>query len=123
MLHTEDPITLARDMLESLCSQMSRTFLVSQASPEGWNVEGFRQWLLAHFPIAFEPREFDEQMSATEIEEIAVQKVCSAFLKKIDLETDKITESQTPSKSPLKLSPQDILKEVVRSILVRNIDK
>jgi len=123
MLHTQDPVTLARDMLESLCSQMSHTFLVSQATPEGWNVEGYRQWLVTHFPIAFEPREFDDQMSAAEIEEIAIQKVCSAFLKKIALETEKITESHAASKASLKLSPQEILKEVVRSILIRNIDK
>jgi preprotein translocase subunit SecA len=65
-------------------------------------------------------------MSAAEIEESAVQKVCSAFLKKITLETEKITESHAAlaaPKAPMKLSPQEILKEVVRSILVRNIDK
>ena len=122
VLHTSDPILLARDMLESLCSKVSHTFLTSASTPEGWNVEGYRQWLLSHFPIAFELNEFDEQMQAEIIEELAVNKVCSAFVKKIALESEKITQIEG-QKTQMQLSPQEILKEVVRSILIRNIDK
>lgn len=126
VLHTNDPITLAHDILENLCSEMSHTFLRSHSTPEGWNIEGYRQWLLTHFPIAFEPHEFEEVAQAEAIEEIAIDKVCSAFLKKIALESEKIAQAEggLPSqKTEMKLSPQEILKEVIRSILIRNIDK
>jgi preprotein translocase subunit SecA len=122
VLHTNDPIMLAHGILESLCKEMCHTFLASSSTPEGWNVEGYRQWLVTHFPIAFEPNEFQEHMQLEAIDEMAMNKVCSAFLQKVTFESDKIPQVD-PQKSDLKLSPQEILKEVIRSILIRNIDK
>lgn len=126
VLHTEDPLHLAREILDSLCTQMSHQFLVSRSTPEGWNAEGYRQWLVTHFPIAFEHKEFeDDYMQAEEIEQLASKKVCGAFEKKISLEEEKIlkTEEALGSQGALKLPPRDILREIVRSILIRNIDK
>lgn len=126
VLHTDQPLTLVREILDSLCLQMSQQFLISRSTQEGWNTEGYRQWLLTHFPIAFELKEFeDDYMQADEIEKLASKKVCSAFEKKISLEEEKILQTQEAlnGQATLRLTPRDILKEIIRSILIRNIDK
>jgi preprotein translocase subunit SecA len=125
-LRTEDPLTLAREILDSLCAQMSHQFLVSRSNPDGWNIEGYRQWLLAHFPIAFEHAEFeDDYLQVEEIEQLSAKKVCGAFDKKISMEESKIIKAQEAlsQQASLRMSPRDILREIVRSILIRNIDK
>jgi preprotein translocase subunit SecA len=126
VIHSDSSISLAHEILESLCSQMSHQFLSSRSAANGWNPEGYRQWLLTHFPIAFEAKEFeDDYIQAEEIEQLASSKVCAAFLKKISLEEEKIIKTQEvlAGQASLKMAPQDILKEIVRSLLIRNIDK
>ncbi|HEY2810018.1 MAG TPA: preprotein translocase subunit SecA [Rhabdochlamydiaceae bacterium] len=126
VLHSDDSLHLAKEILESLCAQMSHQFLLSRSSAEGWNPEGYRQWLLTHFPVAFEAKEFeDDYMQVEEIEQLAANKVRTAFINKIALEEGKILKAQEAlaAKATLRMAPLDILKQIVRSILIRNIDK
>ena len=125
VLNTEDPLALARELLENLCGQMSHQFLYSRSLDGGWNPEGFRHWLMEHFPITFDAKEFDnDYIEADEIERLASEKVCHAFLLKIAHESEKVIESQTSlSALSMKMKPDGILNEVIRSILIRNIDR
>jgi preprotein translocase subunit SecA len=59
VLHTEVSLQLVREILESVCLQMSQKFFVSRTVDGGWNPEGYRQWLMTHFPISFEGSVFD----------------------------------------------------------------
>ena len=123
VLHTENTLDLAEEIFESLCTQMSQRFL---SSADQWNLEGYRQWLFTHFPIPFEMRDFEEnEMQVEAIAQFSTDKICAAFMQKISLEEDKILKAQTAlgTKVALKMPPQEILKQVVRSILIRNIDK
>ncbi len=125
VLHTEDTLPLAREILEGVCCQMSQKFCSSRSVEGGWDPEGYRQWLMMHFPVTFAKEEFDsDYLSLEDIEKIAREKVFYAFEQKIQHETDVIYQAQQtlPPHVP-KMEPVKILQEVVRNLLVRNIDK
>lgn len=116
VLQTENPMGLAHDILEDICVQMRQR-----------DLPGYRQWLLEHFPVTFEADVFEnEYTDPLELEKMVVEKVLQAFMQKIALEADKIIKAQEmmSASSPQQFKdPQDILRDVVRNVLVRNIDK
>lgn len=125
VLSTLDTLHLAKDILESVCTQMSTKLLLSPSKEGHTNPESFRQWLMTNFPVTLEKEIFDgDYRSAEELEQIAIDKVLHAFDTKIAHEETVIAKIQEmipegASKAP----PISILKEVVRSLLIRNIDK
>ncbi len=125
VLHTESAIALAEEVLESLCSQMVQKFFISRSSEGGWNPEGYRQWLMTHFPVTFEAGEFDnDYLQVDEIEKQAISKVVTALRHKIGHEKETIEKAQknAPAHAPT-INPDGVLFEVVRSILIRSMDR
>lgn len=126
VLHKEDTKTLADELLENICAQVCHKYFVSRSVEGGWNPEGYRQWLLTHFPLTFDTHSFDnDYLQVDEIEKIAVEKVLTVFNHKLAHEAKNILEAQqsmqnSPSR-PL-ASPEDILNAVIRNLLIRNID-
>ncbi|MBS0620727.1 MAG: preprotein translocase subunit SecA [Verrucomicrobia bacterium] len=126
VLHTTDMVSLARELLESLCIQMCHTFFTSRSAEGGWNPEGYRQWLMTHFPLTFDAKEFDnDYLKIEDIESLASKKVIDAFTHKIGYEAEKIAKVQAthPETAPKQPLPEEILGQVIRSILIRNIDR
>jgi preprotein translocase subunit SecA len=126
VLHSEDTLLLAREILEEICIQMSHQFFSSRSIEGGWNPEGYRQWLIAHFPLTFDSKEFDDDyLKLEDMEQLASSKVLSALDHKVSHEAEKIAKAQSmfTSQSPLKMSPEQVLWEVIRSLLIRNIDR
>lgn len=124
-LRSDAPLRLAEEVLESLCVQMAQKFFVSRSSPGGWNPEGYRQWLMENFPVTFEALEFDnDYLTIQEIENRAIEKVSLALRHKIAHEQLVIEEVQkrAPAGAP-RMDAIEILREVVRSILIRSIDR
>ncbi len=122
VLHTDNTLAIARDVLESLCLQMASRFFSSRSKEGGWNPEGFRQWLMLHFPLSFDLEEFDnDYLTLEEIENKATGKILAALERKLTHEREKIASAQTLFGGDT--SPDEILIEVVRSLLVRNIDR
>jgi preprotein translocase subunit SecA len=125
VLSTLDTLSLAKDILESVCVQMSSKLLMSVSKDGHTNPDNFRQWLMTHFPVTLEKELFDgDYRRAEELEQIAIDKVLHAFDTKIAHEEAVIAKIQEmiPEGAP-KAPPISILKEVVRSLLIRNIDK
>ncbi len=125
VLNTEDPLALAREILENLCGEMCHQFLASRSQEGGWNPEGLRHWLMEHFPITFESSAFDhDYIQVEDIERLSSEKVCNAFTFKIEHESQKVIQSQEALNAlSMKMKPEGILNEVIRSILIRNIDR
>jgi preprotein translocase subunit SecA len=123
VLHTTDTLQMARDILESVCIEMGQKFFVDRQS--NWNPEGYRNWLMTHFPITFESDEFDnDYVQLEEIENRAINKVVNTFDHKIAHQTEIITNARANANPGANLAlPDDILREVVRSMLIRNIDR
>lgn len=126
VLHTEDPLHLAQELLESVCIQMSPQFFVSRSQEGGWDPKGYKAWLASHFPLSFEANEFeDDYLQLEDIEERATQKAISAFGHKVQHEIETIRQAQqifTPEDQS-RMQPEDVLKEIIRSLLIRNIDR
>ncbi len=125
-LHTSTSLNLAAELLEGLCKQMCHQFFTSRTAQGGWNLEGYRQWLMTHFPLSFDAQELDnDYLQVADIEQLATSKVLGAFEQKIAHQADQIAKAQDKmAQSPEQRMPADgILHEVVRSILIRNIDR
>jgi preprotein translocase subunit SecA len=125
VLHSEQTMALAEEMIESLCAQMGQKFLVSRTTEGGWNPAGYRQWLMTHFPVSFEEADFDsDYIDGAAIEKIACEKVVAALRLKLEFQKAVILRVQSRAPEGQELpAPELILNEVLRSILVRNIDR
>ena len=125
LLHAESCLPLAQEILESVCLQMAQQFLSSRNTEGGWNPEGYRQWLMTHFPLTFEPQEFDnDYLQFEEIEKKAAERVLNAFQHKIDHQKETIIKTgQLFSDAPKEVDPDSVLKEVIRNLLVRTVDR
>jgi preprotein translocase subunit SecA len=125
VLQNDNSLDLAKELLENLCHEMTCRFFIGRSVEGGWNPEGFREWLITHFPVTFEKEEFDDDyITAEEIEKLAAEKICHAFELKIAHEAENICKAQALfASSSQKVEPQTILLGVVCNILIRNIDK
>ncbi|MCB1118414.1 MAG: preprotein translocase subunit SecA, partial [Chlamydiia bacterium] len=61
VLHTAHPADLARDLLQDVCEDAAAQFFQSRSYEGGWDPEGYRQWLMEHFPISFDEGAFDNE--------------------------------------------------------------
>lgn len=124
VLHTEDTLPLADELLEALCSQMTNKFYATRTADGTWDSEGYRNWLMTHFPLTFDSTSFDnDYLDEKAIEESTCHKIVGAFKHKIAHEAETIQDAQKlfGTLSP-QMTPEAILSEVVRNVLIRNID-
>lgn len=117
ILHANNVENLAEELLEGVCFQATEEFF--QDRPDSWDPEGYRKWLIEHFPVSFEEGYFDEEFAeADELAKKAAEKVVHAFHEKIEREKRKI--------SPPPKGRTDILHPVdraVANIMLREVDQ
>jgi preprotein translocase subunit SecA len=121
LLHSEDPIKQAKEVISSIITiKVSNDFINKERENE-WNAEGFRQWLLEHFPLSFKEENFDSDYSSLEkTENNAIEKVLSALDQKLELQQQLICKLGTESYDDDKA--KEILNDVIRSLMIRKID-
>lgn len=118
LLHTDDVPTVAIQLLESVCNQGAEQFFQNRNTEGGWDPEGYRQWLMRHFPITFEEGFFDQDLlEISDLEKMASEKVIQAFIEKVQRENDKIPLEHRHPNMPLPAH------EAIRNLMVRRIDK
>lgn len=122
ILHEVEPIQLAKEVLESICREKAGEFFISQTTENGWNPQGYAEYLMTNFPITFEENAFDDEYLTVEaIETMAAEKILAALQSKLDQEAATILAIQkSANKTP---DPLGILQDIIRSILLRNIDR
>ncbi|MGZ6298687.1 MAG: preprotein translocase subunit SecA, partial [Parachlamydiaceae bacterium] len=92
LLHSDDVEAIAVDLLHHVCESASEKFFHSKSEEGGWDPEGFRQWLLLHFPLTFEEGVFDDEyMTREELAKMAADKVIAAFKHKMEVENSKVS--------------------------------
>lgn len=124
VLHIENSLSLAREILESICIQMCHQFFSSRNTEGGWNPEGYTKWLHTHFPLTFDPKEFDnDYLQLEDIEQLATKKTLQSFEQKIEHESQKIQQTQSLFTSADLDSAEKVLCQVVRRLLIRIIDR
>ncbi|MEX2305527.1 MAG: SEC-C metal-binding domain-containing protein, partial [Waddliaceae bacterium] len=115
VLREADVMPLAHELIENVCLQAAQRFFVNRSSSGVWDSEGFRDYLMEHFPVTFDEGTFaDEHLKADDLAVQAAEKITKAFEHKLQQENAKIPEehrSQNPS------------NEAIRNTMIRVIDK
>ncbi len=125
VLHTENSLPFAEEIIEHVCMEVAGDYFTSRTSEGGWDPEGYRNWLMTHFPVTFERKEFDnDYLTMEEIENLAADKVLEAFKHKMNHQKEaieKIHKMMNPN-GKTQVDTDRIISEVLRSLLIRNID-
>jgi preprotein translocase subunit SecA len=121
-LHEEDVEALAVELLESVCTIGAEQFFKSRSEEGGWNPEGYRQWLIRHFPVSFEENTFDQDLlDADELAKLASTRVVKAFKEKIERENAKFPLRPDATEEERK-RPRPAF-QAVRNLMIRKVDK
>ncbi|GAB4192254.1 MAG: preprotein translocase subunit SecA [Simkaniaceae bacterium] len=122
ILRGEDPLQIAYEVLEGVVTQTVPDYFISRSEENGWKAEAFRNYLMTEFPVTFEEHAFDsDYLTIEDIEKQACEKIISAFHHKLDHEVKMIAAIQHASKK--EIDPLPVIQDVIRSILIRHIDK
>lgn len=118
VLHAENVEPIAVALLESVCETAAEKYFRSKSEEGAWDPEGFRQWLLHHFPLTFEEGVFDDEyLSSEELAKIASDKIVAAFKHKLEAENAKIKAMGAQADAV------NHTNEAVRNLIIRNCDK
>lgn len=118
ILHTNDIEGLAINLLESVCQQAADKYFRSRSEEGGWDPEGYRQFMIRHFPVSFPEGYFDDDLAdVEELEKRASQKIIEAFKNKLMAENSKMPIKTIDNTQALPAH------EAVRNIMIRKIDQ
>ncbi len=114
------PEEIAVELLETVCENTAEKFFRSRSEEGGWDPEGYRRWLMAHFPVTFAEEFFDQEyLDVPELEKMASEKIVQAFKEKLDRENAKVV---LQPRSDGTMPPQPAC-EAVRNLMIRNVDR
>lgn len=125
VLHSDETLPLAKELLISLIAERCQHFFKGRTVEGGWNPRGCCDWIVTHFPITFTPEEFDnDYLQPSDIETMVTSRILTALDSKIEHESNNITAIQEKlSVNANAPSPTAVLHEVIRSLLIRYIDR
>ena len=115
VLHSKNVEPLAIELLQNVCGSSADQFFRSRSEDGGWDPEGYREWLMRHFPVTFPEGFFDnDHADIEELENMASEKIIHAFEDKLSRESAKIGLATDSGIRPT--------NEAVRNLIVRKID-
>jgi len=121
ILHNEDIKTVAFEITGQLCSLGSEKFLIEREQVGGWDVEGYRQWLMKHFPVSFKKGCFDDDyLSIGDIEQRATEKLVEELQKKFTYEKSKLESQMDEEDRDDKVGR--LLQNSIRDLVISKID-
>jgi preprotein translocase subunit SecA len=109
LLFADNPVQIAEELIEAVAHHMHN----GKDSPEN-----YRQALLTHFPVHFEPKDFEESAG---IEKRASGKINAAFQQKLFYQRQLLSAFRPDLNDAEKA--QGVLQEVIRNLMVRKIDQ
>lgn len=120
LIHSEDILPMATQVIKNVCAMAAEQFFRSRSEEDGWDPEGYRQWLLNHFPVTFEEGYFDQDLlDITELENMAATRIIEAFDDKIARETRRADMPVREKDTPRFDSP---VEHAVRHLMLRRVD-
>ncbi|HEV8052299.1 MAG TPA: preprotein translocase subunit SecA [Parachlamydiaceae bacterium] len=118
ILNTQDIEGLAIELLQDVCQQAADKHFNNRNDEKGWDPEGYRQFLISHFPVSFSEGYFDDDlMDIEELEKRAAEKIIEAFKNKLVNENSKMPANALMNTNTLPAH------ETVRTLMVRKIDQ
>jgi len=126
VLQAENVLQLALEVMENISVRMSHQYLANRSVEGGWNPEGFRTWLITHFPVTIDASVFDnDYVQQAEITQKAIEIIQHAMEKKLEHQRESIRQIQAMMESmpQMHIQPEAVLQEIIRNILIRCTDK
>jgi len=116
VIHTDGIIDIANELIEDVCHVMAFKYLASTKTPD---INGYKDYLMSHFPISFEEDELSlkPEKAATQ----ASAKVVAYFEKKLEFQKELLLRVK-PENAPVEEADK-ILNEVVRNLILMSTDK
>ncbi len=113
---------LAIEVLESVCQMGVEKYFKNRGEENGWDPEGFRQWLISHFPVSFPEGFFDDDHSdAEDLERKAKDRIIQAFKEKYIREDEKVPP-RPDAMIGNKPAPRPA-NEAIRNLMIRKLDQ
>jgi len=110
---------LSIEVLEHTCAIGAQQFFQSRSQEGGWDPEGYRLWLIDHFPVSFDVGYFDDDLLEIEdIERRAAEKVIEAFKEKLVHEGSKVPQESLQEGR----TPESVASEAIRNLMLHKID-
>ncbi len=120
VLHSDDLAPIAVDLLNAVCSSAASRFFQSRGEEGTWDPEGYRTWLMRHFPVSFPEGYFDQDtIDFEELEKMSSDKIVGAFSEKLAREQNKVAELEAKGLKPRGNPTQGVL----RHLMIRKIDQ
>ncbi|MCH9614663.1 MAG: Protein translocase subunit SecA [Chlamydiia bacterium] len=120
ILHLDDIFQITVDILDGLIAEFTSKHFTSRDSL--WDPQGFREELMGHFPVTIDENAFDDDLSTIEeLETKAAHIVTKAYFTKLEHEATLIASVQ--KEAGKEVEPRKILGEIVRSLLLRSVDR
>lgn len=123
ILHITDIKPLATEILETVCQTAGEKFFKIRGEENTWDPEGFRLWLISHFPVSFSEGYFDDEYSdKDELVKKAVDQIIKAFEEKYAREDAKVPPQAevVPAGQP---APSRPANEAIRNLMIRKLDQ
>lgn len=118
ILRSPDLLPNARELLSNVCEMEAPKYFQSRSQEQGWDPEGYRQWLMSQFPVGFEEDIFDnDHLSLEQIEQLATEKIIHAFENKYLSEKGK-AEAARPG-----FDSEKAVQQAIRSVMIHKIDE
>lgn len=118
VLHTDDIVSLAKELITSVCGHAAEQFFQNRSNAGGWDPEGYRQWLMHHFPVTFEEGFFDQDhLDVVVLEKMASDRIIETFEEKLVREQSKVpsTDQDTSGREP-------VVNYAMRNLMIRKND-
>lgn len=121
ILHSEDPFSIAFDVLEGVCFQLIDTHFAQRNEDGQWDKNGLREALMMHFPITISEDFFDDEYTTIEeLEDLVIQRIRRTFRAKLEHEAQLIAAIQRVADRDV--DPVTVLTDIVRNILLSRVD-
>jgi preprotein translocase subunit SecA len=114
LLHSDDSVQIATEMLVALVNHL----ISSHKRDKEWDSERCRQVLITHFPVHLEEKLFNK--SDEMFEKQVADRITAAFYAKLHHQKELIATFRPDLQDA---DTQNILQEVLRNLMVRNIDQ
>jgi len=122
VLHEENTLEIAYDVLVQLIHQTCAEYLVSKSQDNGWRTHELHAFLTEHFPVSFDVTKIEnDYASFEEIEEFIEKEVLTALKKKLESEAQLIAAIQEMSSR--EIDPIVVLQDVLRNMIIKAIDR
>jgi preprotein translocase subunit SecA len=117
ILHTENPYALAEEVFHQVCSYAGDQYFQNRGGEVNqWDPEGYRQFLLQHFPVSFAEEAFqNDRLDRADFEKMAYQAIVKAYREKISREEAKLVTPPPGVPHPV--------AQAIRNIMIRKNDQ